>query len=108
MNLVVNARDAMPDGGDIGIRTENVTLSEPLERDRARVPAGRYVCLSVTDTGSGIPPEIRDNMFDPFVTTKKTGEGTGLGLSTAYGIVKQTGGFIFADSEAGQGTRFSI
>jgi len=72
------------------------------------VPAGRYVCLSVTDTGSGIPPEIRDNMFDPFVTTKKTGEGTGLGLSTAYGIVKQTGGFIFADSEAGQGTRFSI
>ncbi|WP_245831677.1 ATP-binding protein [Salibaculum halophilum] len=108
MNLVVNARDAMPDGGDIGIRTENVTLSEPLERDRARVPAGRYVCLSVSDTGGGIPPEIRDKMFEPFVTTKKTGEGTGLGLSTAYGIVKQTGGFIFADSEPGQGTRFSI
>jgi two-component system cell cycle sensor histidine kinase/response regulator CckA len=108
MNLVVNARDAMPDGGDIGIRTENVTLSEPLERDRARVPAGRYVCLSISDTGKGIPPEIRDKMFEPFVTTKKTGEGTGLGLSTAYGIVKQTGGFIFADSEVGQGTRFFI
>ena len=108
MNLVVNARDAMPDGGDIGIRTENVTLSDPMERDRARVPAGRYVCLSVTDTGTGIPPEIREKMFDPFVTTKKTGEGTGLGLSTAYGIIKQTGGFIFADSETAKGTRFSI
>ncbi|MDR9428559.1 MAG: ATP-binding protein [Salibaculum sp.] len=108
MNLVVNARDAMPEGGEISIRTENATLSDPLERDRARVPAGRHVCLSVTDTGRGIAPEIRDKMFEPFVTTKKTGEGTGLGLSTAYGIVKQTGGYIFADSEIGKGTRFTI
>ncbi len=108
MNLVVNARDAMPEGGDIRILTENVTLSEPLERDRASVPPGRYVCLSVEDTGTGIPPEIRAKMFEPFVTTKKTGEGTGLGLSTAYGIIKQTGGFIFADSEVGQGARFTI
>lgn len=85
-----------------------MTLSEPLERDRASVPPGRYVCLSVEDTGTGIPPEIRAKMFEPFVTTKRTGEGTGLGLSTAYGIIKQTGGFIFADSEAGKGTCFTI
>ncbi|NBD31166.1 MAG: response regulator [Alphaproteobacteria bacterium] len=108
MNLVVNARDAMPEGGDIRIVTENVTLDAPLERDRASVPPGRYVCLSVADTGTGIAPEIRAKMFDPFVTTKKTGEGTGLGLSTAYGIIKQTGGFIFADSEPGHGARFTI
>ncbi|WP_299627749.1 ATP-binding protein [uncultured Tateyamaria sp.] len=108
MNLVVNARDAMPDGGEIQIETECVTLSEPLERDRVSVPAGQYVCLRVIDQGVGIPPDKLQKVFEPFYTTKRTGEGTGLGLSTAYGIVKQTGGFIFVDSTVGQGTRFSI
>jgi two-component system cell cycle sensor histidine kinase/response regulator CckA len=108
MNLVVNARDAMPAGGEIQIETECVTLSEPLERDRVSVPAGQYVCLRVIDEGVGIPPDKLQKVFEPFYTTKRTGEGTGLGLSTAYGIVKQTGGFIFVDSTVGRGTRFSI
>ncbi|MEO0401117.1 MAG: ATP-binding protein [Pseudomonadota bacterium] len=108
MNLVVNARDAMPEGGEIGIETECVTLSEPLDRDRVSVPAGEYVCLRVTDSGVGIPADKLQKVFEPFYTTKRTGEGTGLGLSTAYGIVKQTGGFIFVDSTLGQRTCFSI
>lgn len=108
MNLVVNARDAMPDGGEIQIETECVTLSKPLERDRVSVPAGQYVCLRVIDQGIGIPPDKLQKVFEPFYTTKRTGEGTGLGLSTAYGIVKQTGGFIFVDSVVGQGTGFTI
>ncbi len=108
MNLVVNARDAMPDGGEIQIETECMTLAEPLERDRVSVPAGDYVCLRVVDRGVGISPDKLQKVFEPFYTTKKTGEGTGLGLSTAYGIVKQTGGFIFVDSTLGQGTCFSI
>ncbi|WP_299547467.1 ATP-binding protein [uncultured Tateyamaria sp.] len=108
MNLVVNARDAMPDGGEIQIDTECMTLSEPLERDQVSVPAGDYVCLRVIDQGVGISADKLQKVFEPFYTTKKTGEGTGLGLSTAYGIVKQTGGFIFVDSTLGQGTCFSI
>ncbi|MEO0378718.1 MAG: ATP-binding protein [Pseudomonadota bacterium] len=108
MNLVVNARDAMPDGGEIEIETECMTLKEPLERDRVSVPAGDYVCLRVIDAGMGIPADKLQKVFEPFYTTKRTGEGTGLGLSTAYGIVKQTGGFIFVDSTIGQGTCFSI
>ncbi|MEL7132008.1 MAG: ATP-binding protein, partial [Pseudomonadota bacterium] len=108
MNLVVNARDAMPDGGEIQIETECMTLTEPLERDRVSVPAGDYVCLRVVDRGVGISADKLQKVFEPFYTTKKTGEGTGLGLSTAYGIVKQTGGFIFVDSTIGQGTCFSI
>ncbi len=108
MNLVVNARDAMPDGGEIWIETENVTLEEPLERDRATVPAGRYVIVRVNDEGTGIPPEKRQKVFEPFYTTKRPGEGTGLGLSTAYGIVKQTGGFIFVDSDPGTRTTFTL
>ncbi len=108
MNLVVNARDAMPDGGEIQIETECMTLSEPLERDRVSVPVGDYVCLRVVDQGVGISADKLQKVFEPFYTTKKTGEGTGLGLSTAYGIVKQTGGFIFVDSTPGQGTCFSI
>uniref|UniRef100_UPI0037DA3995 nitrogen regulation protein NR(II) n=1 Tax=Tateyamaria pelophila TaxID=328415 RepID=UPI0037DA3995 len=91
MNLVVNARDAMPDGGEIQIETECITLSKPLERDRVSVPAGQYVCLRVIDQGMGIPSDKLQKIFEPFYTTKRTGEGTGLGLSTAYGIVKQTG-----------------
>ncbi|MEM7632218.1 MAG: ATP-binding protein [Pseudomonadota bacterium] len=108
MNLVVNARDAMPEGGEIKIETECVTLNEPLERDRVSVPVGQYVCLRVIDEGVGIPADKLQKVFEPFYTTKRTGEGTGLGLSTAYGIVKQTGGFIFVDSKIGAGTCFSI
>jgi len=108
MNLVVNARDAMPNGGEILIDTECVTFSEPLERDQVSVPAGDYVCLRVKDQGIGISADKLQKVFEPFYTTKKTGEGTGLGLSTAYGIVKQTGGFIFVDSTLGQGTCFTI
>ncbi len=108
MNLVVNARDAMPDGGSIRIETESRTLRTPLERDRAIVEVGDYVVVRVTDQGCGIPQEQIAKIFEPFYTTKRTGEGTGLGLSTAYGIVKQTGGFIFVDSVEGQGTEFSL
>ena len=108
MNLVVNARDAMPDGGTIQVVTENLVLEKEIERDRAFVPAGEYVVVKVIDEGQGIPPEIMSKIFVPFYTTKRLGEGTGLGLSTAYGIVKQTGGYIFADSEVGRGTQFSL
>ena len=108
MNLVVNARDAMPDGGDITIQTESMTLSAPLKRDRVTVPVGDYIVVRVRDEGIGIDEESLQKIFEPFYTTKRVGEGTGLGLSTAYGIVKQTGGFIFADSRLGVGTCFSL
>lgn len=108
MNLVVNARDAMPDGGDIVVRTENCHLDQPLCRDRATLPAGDYVRISVADKGCGIAPENLVKIFEPFFTTKRTGEGTGLGLSTAYGIVKQMGGYIFCDSQLETGTTFAI
>ncbi|WP_432817435.1 ATP-binding protein [Sulfitobacter sp. JB4-11] len=108
MNLVVNARDAMPGGGEIKIITECTTLAAPLNRDRAKVPAGDYVTVQVCDDGTGIAPDKLEKVFEPFFTTKRTGEGTGLGLSTAYGIIKQTGGFIFADSIPGSGTTFTL
>lgn len=107
MNLVVNARDAMPDGGHIKIETEALHLTAPMERDRATVPAGDYVSVRVSDEGIGIAPDKLQKVFEPFYTTKRTGEGTGLGLSTAYGIVKQTGGFIFVDSGKA-GTVFTL
>lgn len=108
MNLVVNARDAMPDGGEIVVETERRVLTEPLSRDRAVVAPGTYVSVRVTDEGVGIPQDKLQKVFEPFFTTKRTGEGTGLGLSTVYGIVKQTGGFIFVDSVVGQGTCFTL
>ncbi len=108
INLVVNARDAMPDGGDVRIETEPVTLTEDLKRDRATVPAGDYTVIRVIDKGIGIPEHQLRQIFEPFFTTKRIGEGTGLGLSMAYGIVKQSGGFIFVDSVVGQGTTFSL
>jgi len=108
MNLVVNARDAMLDGGEVLISASNAELIKPLERDRATVPAGSYVCINVKDTGTGISPDNVAKIFEPFYTTKRVGEGTGLGLSTVYGIIKQTGGFVFVDSIPGQGTEFII
>ena len=108
MNLVVNARDAMPAGGEIKIVTECVTLKEPLTRDRVTVSAGQYVTVQVSDDGVGIPADKLQKVFEPFFSTKRTGEGTGLGLSTAYGIVKQSGGFIFVDSTPGVGTNFIL
>lgn len=108
MNLVVNARDAMPQGGDIKVAAECKYLSSPFERDRVTVPGGQYVVITVTDSGTGIQPDNLSRIFEPFFTTKRPGEGTGLGLSMAYGIVKQSGGYIFADSTLGEGTCFSL
>ncbi len=108
MNLVVNARDAMTQGGTIRIETEAQTLTEELHRDRAVVPAGDYAVIRVSDTGCGTPADRLPKIFEPFFTTKKAGEGTGLGLSTAYGMVKQSGGFIFVTSEEGVGTVFEL
>jgi two-component system cell cycle sensor histidine kinase/response regulator CckA len=108
MNLVVNARDAMPRGGEVRITTRNLRLEQDLTRDRAVVLPGEYVVIEVADSGSGIPEGKLNKIFEPFYTTKQVGEGTGLGLSTAYGIIKQTGGFIFADSPAGQGATFTL
>ncbi|TCP63432.1 two-component system cell cycle sensor histidine kinase/response regulator CckA [Rhodovulum bhavnagarense] len=108
MNLVVNARDAMPDGGIIRLETEFLHLSAPERRDRAEVPPGAYAVIHVSDDGLGIAPDKLSKIFEPFYTTKRTGEGTGLGLSTAYGIIKQTGGFIFVESVPGQGSCFSV
>jgi len=101
VNLVVNARDAMPDGGKLTVRTTNVTADECAQYDYKGMPKADYVLVEVSDTGTGIPSEIIDKIFEPFFTTKEVGKGTGLGLSTVYGIVKQTGGFIYADSETG-------
>ena len=108
MNLVVNARDAMPMGGTIRIETEAVRLDHDREFGRARVPPGDYALIRVIDRGVGIPADIVDKIFEPFFTTKRVGEGTGLGLSTAYGIVKQMGGYIFCDSVEGAGTVFTL
>jgi len=108
MNLVVNARDAMPEGGEIRIETERRRFEDDFRRDRAVVPAGDYALVRVADQGVGIPPETLPKIFEPFYSTKRSGEGTGLGLSTAYGIVKQSGGFIFADSVPGSGTTFTL
>ncbi|MFO1059793.1 MAG: response regulator [Dongiaceae bacterium] len=108
INLAVNARDAMPDGGRLTIRTRNLALAQTLSRGAETMPPGQYVVIDVADTGSGIPPEILDRIFDPFFSTKEVGQGTGLGLSTVYGIVKQTGGFVLVDSEPGRGSSFAI
>lgn len=108
INLVVNARDAMPKGGVVTIATANETVEQAAALGTAIMPAGDYVCVAVSDTGIGIPKEHVGKIFDPFFTTKPVGQGTGLGLATVYGIVKQTGGFITVDSEVGKGTTFRI
>jgi two-component system, cell cycle sensor histidine kinase and response regulator CckA len=108
INLVVNARDAMPGGGRLTIRTSGVIHAKPYRRGHATVPAGEYVLVEVADTGVGIPAAYLERIFEPFFSTKEGGSGTGLGLSTVYGIVKQTGGFIFVDSAPGLGSTFQI
>jgi two-component system cell cycle sensor histidine kinase/response regulator CckA len=108
INMVVNARDAMHKGGELTIKTSNTTFDVPANFGSEVIPAGDYVQIAVKDTGIGIPKENLTRIFEPFFTTKGPGSGTGLGLSTVYGIVKQTGGFIVVDSIVGQGTTFSV
>lgn len=108
INMVVNARDAMTKGGELIIKTQNTTFDGPANFGSEVIPAGDYVQIAVKDTGIGIPKENLTRIFEPFFTTKGPGSGTGLGLSTVYGIVKQTGGFIVVDSVVGQGTTFSV
>jgi len=108
VNLAVNARDAMDNNGEITIQTENYTIRKSQELISEELPAGHWVKITFTDTGTGIAKENLTRIFDPFFTTKDVGEGTGLGLSTVYGIIRQTGGFLDVDSEIGRGTSFII
>jgi len=108
LNLAINSRDAMPDGGTMTIKTENVSLDEPAVIDNSPVEAGEYASISITDNGSGMTPEVVDRALEPFFTTKLVGQGTGLGLSTVYGFVKQSKGFLAIRSEIGKGTTITI
>ena len=108
INLAVNARDAMPDGGKLTISTEATDTTRPIRRGLDEMPPGRWITVSVSDTGIGIPKENQTRIFEPFFSTKEVGSGTGLGLSTVYGIVRQTGGFVFVDSAPGKGSTFSV
>ncbi len=108
MNLVINARDAMPNGGLVTITTNNITKQQSADFDYVGFGIGEYVQLAISDTGTGISAAVQEKMFEPFFTTKEVGKGTGLGLSMVYGIIKQTGGYIYCDSREGEGTTFHI
>jgi hypothetical protein len=108
LNLVVNARDALPQGGGITVRTAAALLGTQQPDNDPPAPPGPYIALAVSDTGTGLSPEARAHLFEPFFTTKELGKGTGLGLATVYGIVKQNGGFIYVDSAPGQGTTVRV
>src|SRR5690606_25247857 len=108
VNLTVNARDAMPDGGELAVRTRSVAEAECRSFGYRELTPADYVLVEVEDTGTGIPADVLAKVFEPFFTTKEVGKGTGLGLSMVYGIIKQTGGFIFCSSEPGDGATFRI
>ncbi|SMP73870.1 Histidine kinase-, DNA gyrase B-, and HSP90-like ATPase [Neorhodopirellula lusitana] len=108
MNLAINARDAIADEGSLGIHAHTMNLDSDQTFSYVTLPAGRYLAIAVSDTGSGIAPEVRERMFDPFFTTKPRGQGTGLGLSTSLGIIRSHGGAIDVQSELGQGTTITV